>query len=155
MTLGLENILFDPETLQVTALLDYDFTHIASTADEFFYSFMDFHGLVPGPSEDPQMESLRLAQLNGFSDTNLGKIAGIDWKLAKMWQAAMKRAHVKTPVDIEDIGELATIYWFLLDVCPPYFLLPRWLKKRTEQQRLAIKRTIERNLDKYLKQWGF
>jgi Ser/Thr protein kinase RdoA (MazF antagonist) len=32
----LMNFLFDPETLQITAILDYDFSHVASPLDEYF-----------------------------------------------------------------------------------------------------------------------
>jgi hypothetical protein len=64
-----ENILVDPETHQITGLLDFDCSHIASQADEFFYSFMDFGGLVPGPFEGGDLEHLRNYQLHGFPDS--------------------------------------------------------------------------------------
>jgi hypothetical protein len=154
---GLENILFDPETLQVTALLDFDFSHIASPGDEFFYSFVDFHGLIPGPLEDAKMERLRLAQLDGFKMKNVedpDEASDVTWKTARMWQAAIENAGVKSPADIKGVGELAAIYWFLLDICPPYFLMPRWLKRKTEEEQLASKTQTQANLDKYLRRWG-
>ncbi|KAJ5699195.1 hypothetical protein N7493_012103 [Penicillium malachiteum] len=156
--ISLENVLFDPETLKVTALLDYDFTQIASPADEYFYSFLQFHGLVIGPLEDAEMENLRLALLNGFKDKSLYDAAAeghIDWKTAEMWQSAMKKATVKSPADIEGIGELGAICWFLLDVSPPWFLLPKWLAKRTEEEKQTQKMKIQGNLDKYLARWGY
>ncbi|KAJ5711572.1 hypothetical protein N7488_005728 [Penicillium malachiteum] len=158
----IKNLLFDPETLKVTALLDYDFTQIASPADEYFYSFMQFHGLVIGPLElgdaGAEMESLRLALLNGFKDKSSYDAAAeghIDWKTAEMWQSAMERAHVKSPADIEGIGELGAIYWFLLDVSPPWFLLPKWLAKRTDEEKQTQKMEIQGNLGKYLERWGY
>jgi len=155
--LCLENILFDPDTLQVTALLDFDFSHIASPGEEFFYSFPDFHGVIPGPFAGPEMESLRLAQLSGFKDKNKDQVESpvFDWKTARMWQAAMEKAGANSPPDIDKIGELATIYWFLLDICPPYFLMPRWLKKATDERKQASKKQTETHLDKYLKRWGY
>ena len=155
---GVENILVDPETLEVIGLLDFDFTHIASPCDEYFYSFMDFHGLVPGPCEDKEMETLRMAQLSGFKDFELpvrAGEAGVDWTVARMWQEAMKRFGVNAPSDIQGVGELAAIYLFLLDVCPPYFLLSRWQKRRTEEQQEASKKEIQVNLDRYLKRRGY
>jgi hypothetical protein len=155
---GLENILFDPETLRITALLDYDFTHIASPCDEFFYSFIDFHGIVPGPFEDAEMQQLRAAQLSGFQDASylLQADAGeVDWATAKSWQAALEKQCVQSPADLGAIEEISAVYWFLLDVCPPYFLLPRWLARRTVEQRMASKRETAGNLDKYLSRWGF
>lgn len=155
---ALENLLFDPETLQLTALLDYDFTHIASLSDEFFYSFIDFHGIVPGPLETGELQQLRLAQLGRFAPgcyQQPANAAEIDWETANLWQKALEKAGAKSLADLEGIGELAAIYWFLLDVCPPYFLLPRWLAKRNKEQRLAAKQEVAENLDRYLSRWGF
>lgn len=155
---ALENLLFDPETLQLTALLDYDFTHIASLNDEFFYSFMDFHGIVSGPFETGELQQLRLARLSRFKPGSYEQpadVADVDWATARMWQEAMDEARVKSPADLANVGELASIYWFLLDVCPPYFLLPRWLGRRTKEQQFEAKREVAENLDKYLSRWRF
>jgi hypothetical protein len=157
--LGPENILIDPDRCQITAVLDFDFTHIDSQADEYFYSFAKFHGIVPGPFEGGEMEELRIAQLNGFKamdirgDAAAGKDIG--WNTAKLWQKAMERSGVKSPAEIDGIGELAAIYWFLLDIWPPFFLLPRWLGKRTKEQQENSKAAVQESLSKYLDRWGY
>lgn len=158
MTTGLENILFDPDTFKVTALLDFDFTHIASPSDEFFYSFPDFHGIVPGPFEREDLLQLRKAQLNSFSnvgDQSRSNSADVSWEVAEMWQNSLRQQSAKGPGDLKGTDELSCIYWFLLDVCPPFFLRPRWLKRRTGEQQLAAKREVAENLDKYLQRWGY
>ncbi|KAF8859192.1 hypothetical protein BDZ45DRAFT_725477 [Acephala macrosclerotiorum] len=140
-----ENILIDPETLQLTAPLDFDFSHIASLGDEYFYSFASFHSIVASPFEGEQ-ETLRQAQLNGFEDFKTPKSQEeVDWNQAKMWHSALKIASVGSPADIEGIEELAASYWFLLD----------WLKRKTPEQQEELKNEAELNLDKYLKRWGF
>jgi hypothetical protein len=58
------------------------------------------------------------------------------------------------PSNIERIEDVAALYWPLLDVCPPYFLLPRWLGRTSEEKRQEPKE-IEANLEKYLERWGF
>jgi hypothetical protein len=62
--------LFDPATNQVTALLDFNFTSIASPADEFFYSFSSFHWILSGRFEPEENEALRLAQPDDSKNPN-------------------------------------------------------------------------------------
>lgn len=153
-----ESILIHPETHQITGLLDFDFSHIASKADEFFYSFMEFGGLVPGPFEGDDLDRLREYQIQGFPDsTPLEKAenAPIDLDTARLWQAALRKYSVNGPSDIEGIGMLADVYWFLTDVCPPFFNMPRWLAKRTDEQKQAVKTAIGENLGGYLSKWGY
>ncbi|THW10700.1 hypothetical protein D6D24_07733 [Aureobasidium pullulans] len=156
--LGAENILIDPGTLQITGLLDFDFSHIASPADEYFYSFPSFCGLVPGPFEDEDLQLLRRYQTEGFPSTPSAQEAtskSVDWTVARLWQAALEKHNVASPKDIENSTELADIYWFLLDVCPPFFNLPRWLARKTEEQKLAAKKAIGVNLDSFLRRWDY
>jgi hypothetical protein len=139
-------------------LLDFDFSHIGSQADEFFYCFMEFGGLVPGPFEGGDLERLRNYQIQGFPETvtfEADDNAQVDWNTARLWQAAQQKHKVQSPANIERIGELADVYWFLLDVCPPFFNMPQWLAKRTEEQKQATKASIRTALDKYLTKWGY
>ena len=85
--IGAENILIDPGTLQITGLLDFDFSHIASPADEYFYSFPSFCGLVPGPFEDEDLQLLRRYQTEGFPITPSAQEAtshSVDWTVARL-----------------------------------------------------------------------
>ncbi|THY01482.1 hypothetical protein D6D01_10358 [Aureobasidium pullulans] len=155
---GAENILIDTDTLQITGLLDFDFSHIASPADEYFYSFPSFCGLVPGPFEDEDLQLLRRYQTEGFPSSPSAQEArsqSVDWTVARLWQVALKKHNVASPKDIDNITELADVYWFLLDVCPPFLNLPRWLARRTDEQKFAAKNEIGENLNKYLQRWGY
>jgi len=118
---------------------------------------MEFGGLVPGPFEGDELDRLREYQTQGFPDSALvEKIenAPIDLDTARLWQAALRKHNVHGPTDIKGIAELADIYWFLTDVCPPFFNMPRWLAKRTDEQKQAVKAAIGKNLDGYLSKWG-
>ena len=42
----LQNMLFDPDTMKIIALLDFDFAHVASPLDGYFWSFRQLHGLL-------------------------------------------------------------------------------------------------------------
>ena len=39
-------MLFDPDTMKIIALLDFDFAHVASPLDGYFWSFRQLHGLL-------------------------------------------------------------------------------------------------------------
>ncbi|KAM3155009.1 hypothetical protein ABEW05_004469 [Botrytis cinerea] len=61
-----ENLLYDPATYRVTALLDYDFANILHPAHEFFQSFGTSGGQFLGWSRDKEAEVLRTSQLTGL-----------------------------------------------------------------------------------------
>jgi hypothetical protein len=79
----------------------------------------------------------------------------MNWNLAKLWHSELIRLRILGPSNIEGIEEVAVLYWFLLDVCPPYFLLPRWLCRTSEEQQQELKKETAANLEKYLERWGF
>ncbi|CCD42880.1 hypothetical protein BofuT4_P071760.1 [Botrytis cinerea T4] len=66
MTEVSENLLYDPATYRVTALLDYDFANILHPAHEFFQSFGTSGVQFLGWSRDKEAEVLRTSQLTGF-----------------------------------------------------------------------------------------
>jgi hypothetical protein len=110
-----------------------------------------------GP-EGGDLERLKDYQIHGFPDSASFETAEnglVDWNLARLWQAALYNHNIRCPALIEGIAELADVYWFLLDVCPPFFNMPRWLAKRTEEQKQATKAAIGVTLGRYLDKWGF
>lgn len=63
------NLLYDKNTMHLTALLDFDFAHVATVSDEFFRSLGHGTGRLPGPGEyDKDKIALRKAMLEGFPD---------------------------------------------------------------------------------------
>lgn len=106
--LDLQNDLFDPTSNRLTAILDFDFTHIATPANEYFYSFPSIHGLLIGPLEGEEYEALRQAQLNGFITPAFipteGKESEINWEVAKMWYEEIEKEGVLYPANLDGIG---------------------------------------------------
>ena len=106
----LENISFDPATNRVTALLDFDFTHIAAPVDESFYSFPSFHGILSEPFEPEENEALRLAQLDGFKSPNpTSTNSEINWNLAQLWHSELSRLEILGPSNIERIEDVVAL----------------------------------------------
>ena len=54
--------------MRLTALLDFDFSHIATFADELFRSLGADIGQFPSPREPGESLALRTAMLTGFPD---------------------------------------------------------------------------------------
>lgn len=100
-----------------------------------------------------------MAQLSGFTTTTFapaeGKESEVNWDIAKMWYDEIEKQGVLNPGNIAGIEEVAALYWFLIDVCPPYFLMERWLGRKSVEEREEAKREVEGNLEKYLSRWGF
>ncbi|KAK0127737.1 hypothetical protein ONS96_007251 [Cadophora gregata f. sp. sojae] len=150
------NMLFDPTSNRLTALLDFDLSHIATPADEYFYSFRTVGALLAGPFEEGDEGQLRRCLLDGFDGNNLPQNGRkVDFEIAQMMDKEFVRAGVLRPVDIQGAGELAGLKWFLEDVSPPYFFMSRWLEHMEPQKVDEIKTGIEENLGKYLERWGF
>lgn len=150
------NMLFDPVSNRLTAVLDFDFSHVATPADEYFYSFRTVGALLAGPFEEGEEERLRHYLLNGFDETTPKvKIGKVDFQIAAMTDKEFTRAGVLRPADIRGCGELAGLKWFLEDVSPPYFYMTRWLASMPSAKVDEIHEEIKNNLDSYLKRWGY
>ena len=129
-------MLFDPETNEITALLDYDFGHIGSQADEYFYSLGELHGLlVPPFQEEDDINLMRERLLHGFDEQVASdKSEMVDWRLFAALDEQLAAEGVERPVDIPGIDQLSAIYWFLQDVSPPMFFLKRWRAHMGEEK---------------------
>ncbi|KAH6651534.1 hypothetical protein BKA67DRAFT_571159 [Truncatella angustata] len=179
------NMMFDPATNTITGLLDFDFAHIASPADEFFYSFGETRGLVTAIFEE-KIEVIKLRQFligeaelsqlapplvdslsTSTDETPLAEASiketdagwsdgiGIDWALAAKWNTALITAGATRPRDLDGLGELSNLYWFIQEVCSPYMLMPRWLARFNEQEKLEKVANVEKRLVKCLEHWGY
>ncbi|KAH8678319.1 hypothetical protein BX600DRAFT_493606 [Xylariales sp. PMI_506] len=144
------NLLFDPKTFRLTALLDFNFSHIASAADEYFYSFALIDGLLPPPGEN---EDLRNSVLQGFSQPP----GHAKWDAAILTDKVFAAAGVIRPVDLmPSIEPLSALYWFIQNISPGWFFMPkeraRWTSDRLQQKRKQIHDDLGQN---YLEPWGF
>ncbi|KAI5865344.1 hypothetical protein GGS23DRAFT_618394 [Durotheca rogersii] len=152
------NMLFNPSSNRVTALLDFDFSHVTSPADEYFYSLRTFGALLIGPFEDGDEGLLRTCLLEGFGGKVPSEPDGkgrANWTVAVMMDEERHRAGPLRPADIiHGRGELAALYWFLEDVSLPYFFMSRWVESRKPEDIDNIHRSISKSLDRYLARWA-
>ncbi|KAF6816302.1 hypothetical protein CPLU01_13898 [Colletotrichum plurivorum] len=150
------NVLFDEATNKITALLDYDFGHIGSQADEYFYSFPSIHGLlIPPFIPDPDEEHLRECLLQGFSSEDAKrKSQSHDWATAFVKDEEFGKAGVERPVAIKGIDQLSSVFWFIQNISPPMFFLERWRAKATSDRIAMIMGMTRDSLERNLEHWG-
>jgi len=151
-------MLFDIESNRLTALLDFDFSHVATLADEYFYSMASLGHLILGPLENGVEQRLVNCLLGRWKESlpAAGEDMGwVPWEIMQMLSEEFARAGVLRPQDIKGIGELAAVKWFLEDVFPPYFASPKWLQKRTPEKIESIRMDKETKIRGYLTRWGY
>ncbi|GAQ42480.1 phosphotransferase enzyme family protein [Aspergillus niger] len=129
--LTMNNILIDPTTYKLTALIDFDFACIAHPAHEFLVSLQDLGGNVMGPyGEDPTEGKLSQALLSGdFSGEN---VPGELWWIGKTFNACLAERGVARPSDIGGIGVLCQ--WRGLEQCVcPFHLAAEFIVGRMSE----------------------
>lgn len=156
LTLGFlatNNLLFNAATLQITALLDFDFSIVATKADEFMvYSFGNIAGgQLPGLYETGPLLELRDAMLAGFSKfTPVENCSEVQWDVAKAWDQELARAGAARPHTIRGFEEIADIYW-LQDKISPFVLdNPSMRERKTAEQLKAVREETESLIVRFL-----
>jgi hypothetical protein len=159
MDTATNNFLFDASTFRATALLDFDFSHIATTADEFMgFSLTDISGgKLPGPYSDASSLSLRKYMLSGFPDPLPASTEDceVQWEVAKAWDEKMTRSGAAKPSTIPHFEKIADFYWLLDNLCPFVLGSEVMRKRRTEEQLAAARQERERLLARFLDDAGF
>ncbi|KAI9046408.1 hypothetical protein LZ554_009584 [Drepanopeziza brunnea f. sp. 'monogermtubi'] len=158
-----DNLLYDPITRRITALLDYDFACILHPAYEFFRSFDSNGGRLTGWSGDTTLqEALRNAQLTGQFLSPLPAPEGsdnslvVDWEVAQAWEEELQKMDVRRPSTIPGIEKLADIDDVLGCLVPWRLCNKDFLSmNRDEDQRMAVRRMSEKRLVSLLDHLGF
>ena len=113
-----DNILYDKGTMHLTALLDFDFSHITTFADEFFISLGANIGQLPSPRESGKYLALRKAMLAGFPDPLPPSIDDVQWPSAKAWDDALRERGTERPGTSENIAALSDLFWLSGQILP-------------------------------------
>ncbi|KAJ3569293.1 hypothetical protein NPX13_g6131 [Xylaria arbuscula] len=148
------NMLVDPISKKLTAILDFDLSHIASPAEEYFYSLTNLGSMLAGLFDDnPDEILLRKCLLEGFDevDTSGNREGKIDWIVSRVTDYEFIQSGILRPSEIKGCGELANLKWFLESLSPPYFHMPRWVEgykqEFIDKEKQGIRCIIEKYLD--------
>lgn len=154
--LATNNLLFDEKSQRITAILGFDWAMIGSIAEEFFRSFGDIDGKLPGPyCTDPRDMAPRKALLEGFPDPLPSSHDDAHWEIAKAWDDELARKGIQRPRTIRGIDALSGVYWLSEQICP--FLLCNEVvrRHRTEEQLEKDRINAEGLLTRFLEDHGF
>lgn len=153
------NILFDPETNQLTGLVDFDFSFVSHPAHEFFVSLHDVGGNTSGGhGPDPTGGKLTAAILSGDFDVRLDEGEGADdaakiLDQARDWDEAVHAAGGTRPSEIAGIATLDKLRQLEGLLAPFRLVHPFFLKKKTpeelEQDRLKAAETLAGKLEEF------
>ncbi|KAI1128594.1 kinase-like domain-containing protein [Nemania abortiva] len=162
-----DNLLYDPTSGRITALLDYDFASILHPGYEFFRSFNSTGGRLSGwlgetTSREKEAVALRNAKLTGeFPQPLPVPVAsdngrGVNWELAQAWDDELQKLDVKRPSSIEGIGNIANVDEVLGCLSPWTLANEDYLRLNPEEDhRLELRRRSEKNLVGLLDYMGF
>lgn len=165
--LATRNLLYDPTTGRITAVLDYDFASVQHPAYEFFRSFARNGGQLFGWSGDATPEqreanALRAAKLSGqFPDPLPAAVAsdngpGIDWALALAWEEELNKFDVKRPSIIQGAEDLADVEEVVGSLQPWRLTNSDFLRMNQDKDQLKLVRRIEEgHLTTLLSHLGF
>jgi hypothetical protein len=143
--------------MRITAILDFDWSYVGSTADEFLRSFGDISGKLPGPfNKSPEVIALRMALLHGFPDSSpMSQSTSILWDVVQAWDDELGRRNMYRPRTIEGIEALSGVFWLSQQIRPFLICNPTVLKYRTPSQSERDRDEAEKLLIKYLETVGF
>ncbi|KAI0204949.1 kinase-like domain-containing protein [Astrocystis sublimbata] len=152
------NLLFDPATYRITALVDFDFACIMHPSYEFLRSFDGVGGQFRGWSDDEASEDavLRHAKLHGFpSLLPTPAENGIDWEVAKDWEDELEALDIKRPRTIVGIDKVADVDSILRTILPWRVSNSDILRLQSEEVIIKCKEKNEQQLVHLLRRLGF
>ena len=141
--------------MRLTALLDFDFSHIATFADEFFRSLGADIGQFPSPRESGEPLALRKAMLTGFPKTIPPSSGEVQWPCAKAWDDALRQRGAKRPSTIANIAALSDLFWLSGQILPFKLCNEVVVRNSSQEQLVARKKNGEELLINFLKDYGY
>lgn len=143
-------MLFDANTLRLTAFLDFDWTHVSSLADEFFPSFVTSYDKMPGPYGDASQLALRNALLHRFPDPLPASQEDLNWEVARAWDAELEKVGAQRPSTIKGTAQLSGVYWLSEQICPFLLCNPTVVVQRSKEQIASDRKETEELLIQFL-----
>nr|POF15047.1 hypothetical protein CFP56_72151 [Quercus suber] len=153
---SVDNVLFDRTSKKLTALFDFDFSHVSSVADEFFRSLG--HGIGRFPCiRDQDSEEIKLhdAMLHGFPSPLPPNTEEVDWTAAKAWDDAIRARNLQRPATIPSMPIVADLFWLSSQILPFKLCNEVVVGNSTDEQLKKRKEEGEALLSSFLTDYGF
>ncbi|KFZ05787.1 hypothetical protein V501_08022 [Pseudogymnoascus sp. VKM F-4519 (FW-2642)] len=152
------NILFDPKSNRITALIDYDFSYISHPSYEFLRSFDGAGGQFRGWSTDEASDAiaLRHAKLHGFpSPLPPTTKDGVKWDVVKAWEDELEKLDVKRPRNMRGIDKIADVDTVLRSILPWRVSNSDILRLQSDEVIITYRNDNEAQLSGLLSRLGF
>ena len=150
-----DNFLYDRSTKKLTALIDFDFAHVATFADEFFRSLGADIGQFPSAREGGESLALHRAMLCGFPDPLPPPTEEVQWSSAKAWDDALRERGAVRPSTIKNIAGLSDLFWLSGQILPFKLCNEVVVMNSTEVQLGHRKEAGEERLTGFLHDHGY
>ncbi|KAI9816070.1 MAG: hypothetical protein M1832_005153 [Thelocarpon impressellum] len=152
------NLLVDPGTRRLTAVLDFDWAQVSGIGEEFLRSLGDIQGQLPGRlAEDEDQVLLRQALLNGFEPPvpSLPSTFLSAWTIAEAWDAELARCDAQRPSTIRGMAGLSELKWLSDNLCPFLLFNETIAAQRNEEQQANDRDRTEGLLSRFLRHHGY
>ncbi|KAB8277538.1 hypothetical protein BDV30DRAFT_223665 [Aspergillus minisclerotigenes] len=114
--------LYDPETLHITALLDYGLSHVPIPATEYLHSFHSISCALTAPYSEETGDLREAPMRQGREEFGSGR--DIQWGLAKAWNDELGRVGAPRPSTIDGADDFSRVHWFIQDPAPWHLFDP-------------------------------
>ncbi|KAH0351792.1 hypothetical protein KCU83_g4015, partial [Aureobasidium melanogenum] len=151
------NLLFEPDTLKVTGLVDYDYdcSHTGHPLHEYFFS--SFSGKYFIMSAEPDVAS---AIFHGYPSPlpRSEPISGLEardddppqWELEQLFEQELTSVGAARPSNIPAAIEISKIYEVMAEICPFHLIMDRWVQKQSQEKLQACRQAQMEILNKAL-----
>ena len=142
--------------MRLTAVLDFDFAHVATVADEFFRSLGHGIGRFPYARESEEdLRALHVAMLEGFPTVLPPRSEAVDWTSAKAWEDALRERDLERPSTIPNIVQLADLFRLSSEILPFKLCNPVVVSNSSHEQLRKRKKEGETRLFQFLGERGY
>ncbi|KAL2071286.1 hypothetical protein VTL71DRAFT_12521 [Oculimacula yallundae] len=155
LDLNTMNLLIDPLTHRINALIDWDFSAILHPSYEFLHSFSGCGEQLPGWSTSFSSLALRELKLHGFpSPLPNSENFDFSWETAKAWEDELERVEAKRPRTMIGVKKVADIDALLIALVPWLLDTPE-VRDSLGNRLLKVREHCEKELSDLLKHLGF
>lgn len=146
-------MLFDKNTKQITAVLDFDWASISNPFKEFLSGLNDIGGNISGI--DDKIEAAILSGDFTMPPADRDDTSTKRWETAKVWHTLMKNTGVITPSDINSVNKIYDMLQFHRLLCPFQLGNEFMLKQIDDEKKAGLRAKTEADLVQWLEKHGF
>ncbi|THV64175.1 hypothetical protein D6D28_10105 [Aureobasidium pullulans] len=147
----MNNVLVDPATKRISALVDFDWSFVGSPGDEFLRSFFDLGG-IPGPDSEGEELTIRQAILHGFEPEHVfnGPLGQL-----QAWYQALEKYDALVPSRLSGTEQISELHHFINQIAPWLLTHEVPLRRRSKEQLESVKANTKKTLLAFLEKHGF